>query len=588
MTDPSGGVWGSPPPPSPFATEPPKLHMPSPTPPKLRRGRVVIPALLSGAGIAFSLPPWGWWILAFLAAAILWWRLEGLRARTRLFAGWVAGLGLFVPGLWWSTSFNVYGGVVLILVEALALGIACLLTPPGRGRTPALVGAMVLLEALRDTWPFGGLPIGSPALGQAGGPLLYASRLGGPLLLVGLVWLGGAALGALALAATRAFRTSAADRRRAAAWAALAAHHGVDPPKPKSSGPSPRGLVLTGTSSAVLVLLVGIAGTVAPAGGPPIGHLRVAAVQGGGVRGLRKSQVNPATVLAAQFAATSEIPRVDGGRPPSLVLWPEDVVSVDGLLVDSPDYEELSALAVRLHATLVVGVTETVSSTHFRNEVVAFAPNGGLVAHYEKVHRVPFGEYVPYRSFFSHLANLSAVPLNAIPGHGDGLIRTPAGPLGVMISYEVFFSNRGRPPTRAGAELLLVPTNTSSYSTSQVPTQEIAASRLQAVEEGRDLVQAAPTGFSAIVTNQGQVLHRSSLSARDVIVATVALRRGRTIFERFGELPVLVISALLVLGGWVLFASTPDNSEGARAARNRWRQMRERQRAKVTSTRSYS
>ncbi len=571
---------------TPWTMQAPTVHMPSPVASKPRRGRVFLPSLLAGAGIAFSLPPWGWWVLAFPAGALLWWRIGGLRARTRLFAGWVAGLGLFIPGLWWATSFNLYGGIVLILVEALALGVACFMSPPGRGRTPALAGAMVLLESLRDSWPFGGLPIGSPALGQAGGPLLGAARLGGPLVLVGLVWLGAGAVGAGSYAVARSLGASAAERRRASAWASLASHHGMEPPPAERTGKRIRGHAKSAAVSMVVVVAVGAAGALAPAGGPAVSHLRVAAVQGGGIRGLSKEQVNPATVLAAQYAATAEIPRVDGGKPPSLVLWPEDVVSLDGLLVDSPEYAELSALAVHLHATLVVGVTETVSPTHFRNEVVAFAPNGRLVAHYEKVHRVPFGEYVPDRSFFSHLANLSRVPLNAIPGHGNGLLRTPAGPLGVMISYEVFFANRGRPPTRAGADLLLVPTNTSSYSTGQVPTQEIAASRLQAVEEGRDLVQAAPTGFSAILNNRGQVFHRSTLSERDVIVATVALRTGRTMFERFGDLPVLVLSGLAVIAGWALAVTTPDDSPGASAARERWRKMRARRRSRGATARA--
>ena len=122
------------------------------------------------------------------------------------------------------------------------------------------------------------------------------------------------------------------------------------------------------------------------------------------------------------------------------------------------------------------------------------------------MHRVPFGEYVPFRSFISHLANLSEVPTDAIPGHGTGLLRTPAGPLGTLVSFEVFYANRSRTSVRAGAELLIVPTNTSSYATAQVPTQEVAADAVQAVETGRDLVQAAPTGYSAVVDQRGRVL----------------------------------------------------------------------------------
>src|ERR1700690_4129201 len=98
-----------------------------------------------------------------------------------------------------------------------------------------------------------------------------------------------------------------------------------------------------------------------------------------------------------------------------------------------------------------------------------------------------------------------------------------------MVSFEVLFAQSGRSATRAGAQLLVVPTNTSSYSTSQVPTQEVAAAQLQAIEEGRDLVQAAPTGYSAIIDNSGRVLQRSVLAERQVLVGEVALRGGATI-----------------------------------------------------------
>ena len=106
---------------------------------------------------------------------------------------------------------------------------------------------------------------------------------------------------------------------------------------------------------------------------------------------------------------------------------------------------------------------------------MAWGPDGHIVGVFEKVHRVPFGEYVPDRSFFAHFADLSGVPPDAVPGHGTGLMRTPAGPLGVLVSFEVFYAGRSHASVRAGAELLAVPTNTSSYSTSQVPTQEVAA-----------------------------------------------------------------------------------------------------------------
>jgi len=137
-----------------------------------------------------------------------------------------------------------------------------------------------------------------------------------------------------------------------------------------------------------------------------------------------------------------------------------------------------------------------------------------------------------------------------------------------MVSYEVFFAERGWLPTRAGAQLLIVPTNTSSYATSQVPCQEVASARLQAISEGRDLVQAAPTGFSSFIDNDGRVLERSSLGTRSVLVRDVSLRTGRTVYERVGDLLVLVAAGVLVLLGWGLSLMRAETSEAAR--RERW------------------
>jgi apolipoprotein N-acyltransferase len=207
-------------------------------------------------------------------------------------------------------------------------------------------------------------------------------------------------------------------------------------------------------------------------------------------------------------------------------------------------------MARHLHTTFVAGVTEPAGPRSFRNEIVVWAPSGRIIGVFEKVHRVPFGEYVPYRSFISHLADLSAVPTDAIPGHGSGLLSTPAGPLGTLVSFEVFYANRSRTSVRAGAELLIVPTNTSSYATSQVPTQEVAADAVQAVETGRDLVQAAPSGYSTVVNRRGEILQRSVLGQPQVVRATVALRRGFTPYDHWGDLPVLVGAAIMLAAGW--------------------------------------
>jgi len=513
------------------------------------RGRVAGPAVASGVGLALSLPPWGFWVLAYPAAGLLWWRLGGLRPRTRLWAGWLAGLGCYLPGLLFARAFTLAGAAVLIAIEALFTGVACLAVPRGPvvARALAFPAAMTLAEAARQSWPFGGLPIGGVFLGQAGGPVLGVARLGGPLGLTAAVFLGGVAIGAFGSAAVRAGRDLADGHREPAPRAAEPVGT-----RRHSRNRTTGTLLTTGAVALVALVASGVVAAHAPDGGPSVGTVSAVAVQGGGVRGFRKSQVDPATVLAAAVAATGPLTHRARGTGPRLVLWPEDVVSLEGPLDGSAEEAALARLAVSLDATLVVGVTETLSDRAFRNEVVAFGPDGSVVSRYEKVHRVPFGEYVPLRPLFSHLGDLSAVPRDAVPGAGSGLLTTPAGPLGAMISFEVFYAARGRSSVRAGAQLLVVPTNTSSYASAQVPTQEVAASEVQAVQQGRDLLQAAPTGYSAWVTHRGDLVARSVLGARQVVPAVLHRRSGSTVYVRWGDGPVTGASLLALAAGWWL------------------------------------
>jgi apolipoprotein N-acyltransferase len=418
----------------------------------------------------------------------------------------------------WARTFNWYGALVLALLEALSLAVAAALTPPHRGRALGFVAAATLLEALRMAWPFGGLPLGGAFLGQADGPLVQLARLGGPLLLTAGVWAGGVAVASLVVVARAQGR---------------ALPHRIAP-----------------KTVALLLGLGALAttGALSPDGGAPVATVTIVLVQGGGARGLSKEEVSPSIVFAAQVAASFQLLRQHAH--PQLVLWPENVIALNGPLRGSAEALFMSRMASLLHATVVAGVTEPASGTMFRNEIVAWGPSGRIVAQFEKVHRVPFGEYVPFRGFIAHLADLSGVPTDAVPGHTSGLLRTPAGPLGTLVSFEVFFAGRSHESVRAGAQLLIVPTNTSSYATAQVPAQEVAADAIQAVETGRDLVQAAPTGYSTVVTQRGVVLQRSVLGRRQVLTASVALRRGFTPYDHWGDLPVLVLSLGALLMAW--------------------------------------
>ena len=463
--------------------------------------------LAGGLLLAASLPPWpvstGAWPLGLVGAALLFVGVAGRGLRGRLAVGVAAGLGLYLPGLWWMRDFSLPGYFAATVLQAAILAIGMTLVRPVAGwrRAVGFVAALVLVERVRATWPFGGLPISGIDLGQVNGPLGGAARIGGRLLLVALVAVGGVALVALA---RRQWRSGA-------------------------------------VGLAAVVVLAG-AGWVAPDGSAG-GRISVAAVQGGGPRGVRAVARDPAPVFERHFAAAAAI-----GASVDLVLWPEDVLDLERDLAGTAEDSRLAELALALRATMVVGVVEDVAGGRFRNAAVAYGPDGARIDRYDKVHRVPFGEYVPARGLFDFFADLSAIPRDAIAGSGPATLDTPAGRMAVAISYEVFYDDRVRSGVRAGGRLVLVPTNASSYRDAQVPAQEVVAAQLRAIESGRWVVQAAPTGYSAVIDHRGRVRDRTGLGGGEVLVADVDLRTGRTVFTAVGPWPWVVGAVLLLLG----------------------------------------
>jgi apolipoprotein N-acyltransferase len=178
--------------------------------------------------------------------------------------------------------------------------------------------------------------------------------------------------------------------------------------------------------------------------------------------------------------------------------------------------------------------------------------DGTFTDRFEKVRRVPFGEYVPLRGLLEPFAGEALPARDAIPGRDPAVVDTPVGPMGVLISWEVFFAPRARDAIGHGGEILLNPTNGSSYWLTIVQSQQIASSRLRALETGRWVLQAAPTGFTAVVDADGTVLQRTGVSEREVLQASVERRSGQTIATRVGDWPMFLVGVALVAAGWAL------------------------------------
>lgn len=468
-------------------------------------------ALVAGLAIAASLPPWGWWPLSFVGVA-MWSSLEARTptARRRFALGTIAGLGWFVPGLAWMWFLTAPGYLLAALLFAVAHGLASAVSARRDDPWTAVLSpaAHTLVEVVRLSVPFGGVPLATLGIAQVAGPLHRTAAIGGVVLLTWLTWQIGALLSPVAR------RALSAERRA-------------------------RVVV-------VVVVIVWLGGFVAPRGSDRDDTIRVAAVQGGGPQGTRAVDTDPREVVERHLAATRSIDDTDL----DLVVWPENVVDVADF-DDSAEIDEIAAESRRLDAPFSVGITEDVDADNFTNAQVIVDADGAVESRYDKVRRVPFGEYMPLRSLLRSLgAPVDLVPRDAVAGDGPAVLAIDDGlEAAVVISWEVFFGGRAREGVREGGAVLVNPTNGSSYTWTILQTQQIASSRLRAIETGRWVVQVAPTGFSAFVSPEGDVHQRTSVSEQAVIVRDVPLRTGSTIYTALGDRPfVAAVAGFLALG----------------------------------------
>ena len=474
-------------------------------------------AIVAGLLVAFSLPPWGWWPLAYVGVA-LFATCRPNSNRARFIFGTMFALAWLAPGMGWMWFLTAPGYVIAALLFSALHGIATMITGAvtDQHKHRVIVGplAHTLAEALRFSFPFGGVPLATLAISQAASPIAPIVRIGGPLLLTYIVLQIGFLLARLR-----------------------------DTEMPKRT--------VHAALIAVVVVVLPIAGAIAPHGHHNGRSLNIAAVQGGGPQGTLAINTNSRDVVIRHLDATQTI--ADGsaatGNQLDLVIWPENVIDVNNFSL-SIERTEVAAQSARLNAPFLVGITEDLDNKFFTNAQVVVNTDGSLGDRYDKVRRVPFGEFVPMRGLLEAVgAPVDRIPRDARAGHDTAILRAADTTIAVVISWEVFFAGRANEGVERGATLLVNPTNGSSYTGTILQTQQIASSRLRALETGRWLVQVSPTGFSAFVSPSGQVFDRTGVSEQHIITREVQLRSGRTIYSYLGDMPfiLIMIASLLAL-----------------------------------------
>ncbi|MDO8309133.1 MAG: apolipoprotein N-acyltransferase [Actinomycetota bacterium] len=498
-------------------------------------------AAAAGVGMWAAFPPIGLGIAAVAGVALLTAATWRAGIRRGLLAGLVTGLVFFIPLLHWMSvvgtdawlMLSLYCGAWLALVGA---GTALVTRLPA---APVWVGAVwVLQEALRGRIPWGGFPWGDLAFAQPDTALgALAAYVGAP----GLSFVV-AGIGAAVVAAIVAFRDS--RMRPAVSWLA--------------------GAALVAAGSAVLPL--DAAGD--SVGGPTSASMAV--VQGGtpqfgmGALDVRRAVLENHVAQTLDLAAAVAEGQV---AQPEFVLWPENSSDLDPFR--DPDVAQAITAATRAVGVpiLVGAVISADDPTGVWNVGIVWDPELGPTEMYIKTHPVPFGEYIPFRAFLAqHIARFERVPRDFLPGDRPGNLDIAGIAVGNVICFEIAYADVVDAVVDGGARLLTVQTNNATYGGTAQPEQQLAISRLRAIETGRTVAVAATSGISAIIDATGGVSDRMEEGESGWVVAEVPLRGQLTWASRIGHL-VEIALCLAALAAILVGASAMVRARRIRLAR---------------------
>jgi apolipoprotein N-acyltransferase len=482
--------------------------------------------VLAGLLLWTSFPPLAWWPAAVPAVTLLTLAVADTGWRRGLVVGFGFGLALFVPLLSWLHVVTPLAWFVLAFAESgyLAAFGAGLAVIAGRlTGWPVWAGCLWVAEELvRARWPLDGFTWGRLAFSQPDTPFTGLAALAGAPLVTFAVALCGSLL-ALAVRSVGRARGDLATTRRGSARLAASAL-----------------LVALAVPSAALAVP-------RPTSGTP---LQVAVVQGNvpqpGTHFLGRAEevlhyaLRENAKLAAGIAAGQL-------RKPQIVLWSENASDVDPLS-DASVRAAIQQAVSSDGVPVLVGAVLDVGTTHVSNTGIVWDPVTGPGAEYSKRHLVPFGEYIPWRGFVSHLTSLTnLVPRNFVPGHRPGVLDVGPARIADVICFEVAFDDQVRAGVRGGGQLIVVQTNNATYMHTALTRQQLAMSQLRAVEHGRAVVIAAISGISAVISPDGHVVTQTKEMTPALIDEAVPLRSRLTLADHLGAWPEWAIGILGVL-----------------------------------------
>ena len=499
-------------------------------------------ALLAGVLSAFAMAPFNAWPVLFLTFPVVVWLIDGAAAGkwrgapAAAMSGFWFGLGYFVPGLYWIGNaflvdaptfawlmpFAVLGlPAYLALFTALGFALARLIWTRDASRVLALAIALTISEWLR-----GHLLTGFPwnAFGYAlSEPLALAQT-------ASLIGLWGMTFLVVAIFASPAVLIDGSSRGRKP-WIATAA-------------------------ALVLLVVMGIYGTVRLSL-QPTAMTRVK---------LRIMQPNLQQDVKFNYGAKAEVmqryltlsdrasgPESTGVRDAQILIWPESAFPF--FLTREADAMAQIAELLPKGTVLMTGSVRAPDGppgarvTRAYNSIYTIDHDGGILSVYDKLHLVPFGEFLPFQDWMEKLGfvQLTKVHGGFIPGTRRRAMDVPQAPRALpLICYEAIFpGDVAERDDRPGWIINL--TNDGWFGNSTGPYQHLQQARLRSIEEGLPMVRAANTGISAVIDPSGRIVARLGLGIEGVLDAGLPTALPPTVYARLRDIPVAVIVAAAFL-----------------------------------------
>ena len=501
-------------------------------------------AVAAGALGALAMPPFGLFPMLAVSLTVAVWLIDGASVggslRRTLVAcagiGWAWGFGYFTAGLWWL------GAAFLVEADQFAWAM-----PLGVLGLPAVLAVFfaVGFTAARLVWSRGPARLAALAFGLAGAEWLRGH------LFTGFPWNTlGMALGSNLWTMQAASAVGLYGLTLVAILVAAA-------PATLATGATARGRLAP--SLAAVVTLAGLAG---------YGALRLPSAPDPTVPGVRLRLIQPNVPQDARFRADmrDEIvgkylemsdralsPERTGIADVTHLIWPESAFPF--LIQRDPQALGRIGAALPEGKQIVTGAARgreplTRENAVFHNSILTIGPGGRIGEVYDKVHLVPFGEYLP-GPLDAALRGLGLRQFVAVPGgftpgarEGQRILSVPGlPPVAATICYEAIFPGAILPPATGDTApavpgLILNLTNDAWFGDTPGPRQHFAQARLRAVEEGLPLVRDANSGISAVVDGHGRILASLPLGTEGVLDAALPRRLpGRTVYANFGDAP---------------------------------------------------